>query len=152
MPVDAGQATSHRFEPLVVTTARERLAFFAEATGQRDPVYRDLAAARAAGHPDLPIPPSYYFSLELEQPDPFGWLAALGVDLRLVLHGEQSFSYHAMAYAGDTLTLHPRVVDVAVKKGGALELLTKRTDVRRGTEPIAEAVSVIVVRHPEAGA
>ena len=152
MPVDARQATAYRFEPVVVTTARERLAFFAKATGQRDPVYRDLAAANAAGHPDLPIPPSFYFSLELEQPDPFGWLTALGIDLRRVLHGEQSFRYHAMAYAGDTLTLHPRIVDVAVKKGGALELLTKQTAVTRGDELIAEAVSVIVVRHPEAGA
>jgi len=41
---------------------------------------------------------------------------------------------------------------VAVKKGGALELLTKQTAVTRGDELIAEAVSVIVVRHPEAGA
>ena len=152
MPVDARQATAYRFEPVVVSTARERLAFFAQATGQRDPVYRDLAAANAAGHPDLPIPPSFYFSLELEQPDPFGWLTALGIDLRRVLHGEQSFRYHAMAYAGDTLTLHPRIADVAVKKGGALELLTKQTAVTRGDELIAEAVSVIVVRHPEAGA
>jgi hypothetical protein len=57
-----------------------------------------------------------------------------------------------MAYAGDTLTLHPRIVDVAVKKGGALELLTKQTVVTRGNELISEAVSVIVVRHLEAGA
>jgi acyl dehydratase len=151
VPVDARQATAYRFDPVVVTTARERLAFFAKATGQRDPVYRDLDAAQAAGHPDVPIPPSFYFSLELEQPDPFGWLTALGVDLRRVLHGEQSFTYHAMAYAGDSLTLRPRIVDVTVKKGGALELLTKQTDVTRGDEVIAEAVSVIIVRHPEAG-
>jgi acyl dehydratase len=151
VPVDARQATAYRFDPVVVTTARERLAFFAKATGQRDPVYRDLDAAQAAGHPDVPIPPSFYFSLELEQPDPFGWLTALGVDLRRVLHGEQSFTYHAMAYAGDSLTLRPRIVDVTVKKGGVLELLTKQTDVTRGDEVIAEAVSVIIVRHPEAG-
>jgi len=144
--IDAGQAMAHPFEPVVVTVARDRLAFFAKATGQRDPVYSGLDAAKAAGHPDVPIPPSFFFGLELEHPDPFGWLAALGVDLRRVLHGEQSFVYHAMAYAGDTLTLASRVVDVAVKKGGALELLTKQTDVTRGSDLIAEAVSVIIVR------
>jgi acyl dehydratase len=106
--IDARQATASRFEPLAVTVARDRLVFFAEATGQRDPVYRDLDAAKAAGHPDLPIPPSFYFSLELEYPDAFGWLTALGVDLRHVLHGEQSFTYHALAHAGDTLTCSPR--------------------------------------------
>jgi hypothetical protein len=40
---------------------------------------------------------------------------------------------------------------VAVKKGGALELLTKETSVTRDRQPIAEGVSVIVVRNPEAG-
>jgi acyl dehydratase len=147
--IDARQATASRFEPLAVTVGRDRLVFFAAATGQRDPVYRDLDAAKAAGHPDLPIPPSFYFSLELEYPDPFGWLTALGVDLRHVLHGEQSFTYHALAHAGETLTLRSRILDVTLKKGGALELLTKQTDVTRGSEPIAQSTTVLIVRHPE---
>ena len=151
MAVDVGKALAYQFEPLVVTAERGRLAFFARATGQPDPVYADLDAAKNAGHPDLPIPPSFYFSLELERADPFGWLTALGVDLRRVLHGEQSFTYHAMAHAGDVLTLRTRITDVAAKKGGALELLTKETSVTRDAQPIAEAVSVIVVRNPEAG-
>jgi len=149
--IDACKALAYEFEPLVVTAERSRLAFFARATGQRDPIYADLDAARAAGHPDLPIPPSFYFSLELERPDPLGWLTALGADMRRVLHGEQSYVYHAMAYAGDILTLRSRVADVTAKKGGALELVTKETSVTRDGQPIAEAISVIVVRNPEAG-
>jgi acyl dehydratase len=148
--IDVTKALACHFEPLVVTVERGRLAFFAQATGQSDPVYADLNAARAAGHPDLPVPPSYFFSLELEHPDPLGWLTSLGIDLRRVLHGEQSFIYHAMAHAGDTLALRSRVADVAVKKGGALELLTKQTSVTRDGQPVAEAVSVIVVRNLEA--
>ncbi|MEV4939721.1 MaoC family dehydratase N-terminal domain-containing protein [Streptomyces zaomyceticus] len=149
MAIDADAALAYRFEPQVVTVERGRLAFFAKATGQRNPVYFDLDAARAAGHPDLPVPPSFPFSLELERPDPFDWLTALGVDLRTVLHGEQSFTYHATAYAGDVLTLRSRVVDLTVKKNGALEVLSKSTTVTRGAQPVAEAVSVIVVRNPE---
>ena len=151
MAIDARKALATEFEPLVVTAERGRLAFFARATGQRDPVYADLDAARAAGHPDLPIPPTFYFSLELERPDPLGWLTALGADMRRVLHGEQSYVYHAMAYAGDILTLRSCVADVTAKKGGALELVTKETSVTRDGQPIAEAISVIVVRNPEAG-
>ncbi len=151
MPVDRVKALAYQFEPLVVTAERGRLAFFARATGQADPAYADLEAAKAAGHHDLPIPPTFYFSLELERPDPFGWLTALDVDLRYVLHGQQSFAYQATAHAGDVLTLSSRITEVAAKKGGALELLTKETDVTRDGQPIAEAVSVIVVRHPAAG-
>lgn len=66
-----------------------------------------------------------------------------------MLHGEQSFTHHAMAYAGDTLTLRSRIAGVAAKEGGALELLTKQTDVTRDGEPVAEAVTVLVVRNPE---
>jgi hypothetical protein len=98
--VDRDKAMACHFDPLIVTVERGRLGFFAKATGQRDPVYAELPAAVAAGHPDLPVPPSFYFSLELDRPDPFGWLTALGIDLRRVLHGEQSFAYHAMAHGG----------------------------------------------------
>jgi acyl dehydratase len=145
--IDRTKALAWRFDPLSVTVERGRLAFFAQATGQDDPVYSDPDAARAAGHPDLPVPPSFYFSLELERPDPFAWLTALGVDPRQVLHGEQAFTYHALAHAGDTLTLHTRITDLAVKKGGTLELLTKQTSVSRDGQPVADVVTVIVVRN-----
>jgi hypothetical protein len=34
----------------------------------------DVAAARAAGHRDLPVPPTFFFSLTLEGDSPFGYL------------------------------------------------------------------------------
>lgn len=148
MAIDADKARAYRFDPIVVTAERGRLALFARVTGQADPVYSDLAAARAAGHPDLPVPPTFFFGLELESPAPFGYLAELGIDLRQVLHGKQSFSYHA----GDTLTLNARIASVVSRPGGALEFLVKQTGITRGGELIAEASSTIVVRHPEAAA
>ena len=56
-------------QSLLVT--RSRLRAFARATGQTDPVYTDVGAARRAGHRDLPVPPTFYFSIDLEAPDPF---------------------------------------------------------------------------------
>ncbi|MEU9047631.1 MULTISPECIES: MaoC family dehydratase N-terminal domain-containing protein [unclassified Kitasatospora] len=149
MAIDAEAARKLELDPITVHVERGRLRFFAKATGQADPVYTDADAAGRAGHPDLPVPPTFFFSLELEAPDPFAYLTALDVDLRRVLHGEQAFTYHQTAHAGDMLTLRPRIVDVYSKKGGALEFLVKQTDVHRGTELIAEARSVIVVRDPE---
>lgn len=149
MAIDAVKARELAFDPLEVEVERGRLRFFATSIGETDPVFTDLDAAAAAGHPDLPVPPTFFFSLELESPDPFGYLTQLGVDLRHVLHGEQSFDYHAMAYAGDRLILQPRIVDVISKKGGALEFIVKRTDITRGDELVAQASSTIVVRNPE---
>lgn len=147
MPIDAAQAMAQEIPPLTVAVERGRLAFFAKATGQDDPIYSDVAAAKAAGHPDLPVPPTFFFSLELEQSDPFAWITSLGVDLRTILHGEQSFTYHAMAHAGDELVLQPRIVDVTSKKGGALELVTKKTTITRGDDLIAEARTVLIAQN-----
>jgi len=147
VPIDAAQAMAQEIPPLTVAVERGRLAFFAKATGQDDPIYSDVAAAKAAGHPDLPVPPTFFFSLELEQSDPFAWITSLGVDLRTILHGEQSFTYHAMAYAGDELVLQPRIVDVTSKKGGALELVTKKTTITRGDDLIAEARTVLIAQN-----
>jgi acyl dehydratase len=151
MAIDADEAKAIQFAPVTVEVERGRLRFFAKATGQTDPVYLDVDAARAAGHPDLPVPPTFFFSLSLEATDPFGYVDRLGIDLRSVLHGEQSFTYHQLAYAGDRLTLEERIVDVYTKRGGALEFVVKQTDITRDGQPVAQTRSVIVIRHPEVG-
>jgi acyl dehydratase len=147
VPIDREQALAVELEPITVDVERGRLAFFARVTGQADPVYSELDAAKAAGHPDLPVPPTFFFSLELEAPNQFGYLESLGVDLRRVLHGEQAFTYHAVVHAGDTVVLRPRIVDAFSKKGGALDFLVKQTVISRGGEPVAEALATIVVQN-----
>lgn len=149
MAIDVDKAKALELAPITAKVERGRLAFFAKAIGEADPVYSDVDAAKAAGHQDLPVLPTFFFSLELESPDPFGYIVDLGIDLRRVLHGEQSFTYHSLAYAGETLTLQPRIVDVFSKKGGAMEFLTKQTDITRDGELVAEATSTLIVRNPE---
>jgi acyl dehydratase len=146
--IDADKARAYRFDPIVVPVERGRLALFARVTGQADPVYSDLTAAQAAGHPDLPVPPTFFFGLELEMPAPFGYLAELGIDLRQVLHGRQTFRYHTLAHAGETLTLTSRITDVVSRPGRGLEFLVKQTDITRDGALIAQAGSTIVVRQP----
>jgi acyl dehydratase len=133
--------------PLTVTVERGRLQLFAKATGQTSPEYVDPDAAAALGHPDLPVPPTFLFGLELDRPDPFGWLADLGVELGSVLHGTQSFSYDVPAYAGDQLTVQSTITDVYSKKNGALDFIERRTVVTRDGEPVATLTQTIVVRN-----
>jgi acyl dehydratase len=133
-----------------LTVDAGRLRFFAKAIGETNPLYTDVDAAKAAGYADLPVPPTFLFAIELENPDQFGWVADQGIDPRFVLHGEQSFTYHSIAHAGDTLTATPRIVDVYSKKGGALEFIVKNTAVTRADgSAVADLETVIVVRNPE---
>lgn len=143
--------TGSTLPPVTMTIDPGRLRFFANAIGESDPIYTELDVATAAGHPSLPVPPSFLFNIELDSPDPFAFLASLGADLRFVLHGEQSFDYHRMAYAGDTITASPRIADVYSKKAGALQFVVKHTELTRsdGTA-IATLISTLVVRTPGA--
>jgi acyl dehydratase len=134
-----------------VEVERGRLRFFAEATGQNNPVYVDVEAAKAAGHRDLPVPPTFLFCLNMAGPNPSQLLLDQGIDLRACLHGTQRFTYHAQACAGDELTFSTSITDVYEKKGGALGFIDRTTRVTRGGELIAELVCTVVVRELEAG-
>ncbi|MBV6754870.1 MaoC family dehydratase N-terminal domain-containing protein [Rhodococcus opacus] len=129
-----------------VVVERGRLRFFAKATGQSDPVYSDVAAATAAGHRDLPVPPTFLLCLNAEVPNPFAFLEDLGIDPVTILHGEQSFEYHRPVYAGDSVTFSTAVTDVYDKKGGALEFLVRTTEVTRDGDLVATLSSTVVIR------
>ncbi|RWU18920.1 MaoC family dehydratase [Pseudomonas alkylphenolica] len=118
---------------LGVTTCeveKGRLRFFAKAIGETDPLYTDETAAMAAGHRSLPVPPSFLMCLEAEGRDTDHIVQDIfGFDLGRILHAEQAFDYHAMAYAGDVLTFATEVLDVYEKKGGALTFVVQQTRV-----------------------
>ncbi len=135
--------------PFTVEVERGRLRFFAKATGQTDPVYSDDDAARAAGHPGLPVPPTYLFCLEMDGPNPAAIRELLGLDYRRILHGEQGFTFHRLAHAGDRLTFRQRIADIYDKKGGALEFIVRHTAVtNQHGEAVAELRTVTVYRNP----
>jgi acyl dehydratase len=125
-----------------------RLRFFAKATGQTDRVYFDEQAAQAAGHPALPVPPTFFFCLEMDSPNPAALRELLGISYTRLLHGEQEFVYHAMAYAGDRLTYEQRIDDIYSKKGGALDFVVRRTRVSNQVgNHVADLRAVTVVRN-----
>jgi len=138
----------HLLPPSVLMVDRTRLQFFAKAIGETDPVYTDLAAARAAGYPDLPAPPTFLFAAELDSGANMQLLADLDIPLSKLLHGEQSFRYRQAVCAGDTVTVQSSISDIYDKKGGKLEFVVKNSRVtnQRG-ELVAELGTVLVVRH-----
>jgi len=147
IPLDT-RFIGRRFAPFSAVVEPGRLKFFAKATGQDDPVYTDEAAARAAGHPALPVPPTFLFCLEMEAPNPGALRELLHIPVPKILHGEQRFSYHAMAHAGDVLTFEQRIADIYAKKGGALEFIVRETKVsnQHGTH-VADLHGITVVKH-----
>ncbi|MBR0798898.1 MaoC family dehydratase N-terminal domain-containing protein [Bradyrhizobium jicamae] len=142
-------AVGRAFAPVTARVEPGRLRFFLDTLGERNPLYREPEAARAAGYAAAPVPPTYLFCLEMmDAADPFEFLTALGIDLANVLHGEQRFDYHAPAVVGDTLTFESRVTGVTDKKGGAMTLIVVETMVtNQDGVHVADTSRTVVVRN-----
>lgn len=112
-----------------VTVERGAVSAFAAALTDDNEIYRDRAAARAAGFDQVPAPPTYTFGMrhsgayaDEQPPDPTGGvnpmhtiMGELHAQGALVLHGEQEFEYHRPVEVGDVLTGESRIVDVYEK-------------------------------------
>lgn len=142
-------AVGRSFTPVTARVEPGRLRFFLNTLGEQNPVYRDEAAARAAGYSAIPAPPTYLFCLELMDSErPFEFLTELNIDLARVLHGEQRFTYYAPVVVGDTLTFKSHVSGVADKKGGAMTMVVVETEItnQHGAH-VADTARTIVVRN-----
>src|SRR5262249_51617602 len=137
------QWIGHEPAPVQMTISRERLRFFAKGIGETDPLYTDESAARDAGYADLPAPPTFLMSAELDAGGTERLLCDLQVPIARILHGEQGFTYHGPVCAGDTVSVSSRIDDIYGKKNGALEFIVKtsRMHNQRG-ELVAETRSV----------
>jgi len=135
------------FAPHSADVEAGRLRLFANAIGETRAEYVDEGAARAAGHPSLPAPPTYAACLYLDETDPFAWMRDLDIDIGRVLHASQAFRYFDPIHAGDRLTFTSRIANVFEKKSGTRTFVVKLTDVtnQHGAR-VAEIRATLVVR------
>lgn len=142
-------AVGHRLAPVTAHVEPGRLRYFLNTLGETNPIYREASAAATQGYDATPVPPTYLFCLEMMDSDnPFEFLTALEIDLGRVLHGEQSFSYHAPVMLGDTLSFQSKVASVADKKAGAMTMIVVETRVTNQSGiHVADLSRTVVVRN-----
>ncbi|MFG1998886.1 MaoC family dehydratase N-terminal domain-containing protein [Spirillospora sp. NPDC048911] len=128
-------------EPYEVS--RVKIREFADAIGDRNPIYRDPEAAKAAGHPDVIAPPTFPIVVSLGgaalmDPD-------LGLNLAMVVHGEQRFEYRRPLQAGDVVTCTSTIT--LIKSIGKNEKMDIETDISTvDGELIVKTFNTIVER------
>jgi acyl dehydratase len=138
-------------ETFVVEIEKGAIRRFAEAIDDGNPLFRDEAFAREAGHPGIIAPPT--FPVTFRPPEEPVWTRAL--DRRRVLAGEHAFEYTRPIRAGETLTCRIHFVDVIDREGrsGRMELLVQET---RGADAAGALVFVhrrtTIYREPKAKA
>jgi acyl dehydratase len=125
--------------------SRIKIAEFADAIGDPNPVYRDVAAARAAGHADVIAPPTFAVVLSMTNARVAVSDPGLGVNYAMIVHGEQSFDYSRPIAAGDVLTAQVTITNI--RAVGKLSMLTTKTEIRTvAGEHVCDALSTLVER------
>ena len=125
--------------------SREKIREFADAIGDDNPLYRDVVAARAAGHPDVIAPPTFPTIVNLKAIEDIVADPKLGLDWSRVVHGEQSFRSRRPIVAGDNLVVIATIEKIMARAGN--DFLTLRVDINAESgEQIADAHAVLVAR------
>jgi acyl dehydratase len=130
-------------EPYEVSPVK--IAEFAAAIGDANPVYRDRVAAQAAGHADVIAPPTFAIVISMAGSGAALADPGLGLNYAMVVHGEQRFSYSRPLTAGDVVTAQVTLTEI--RDAGRNVMLTTSTDIRTvAGELVCTAVSTIVER------
>jgi len=145
MALDAGLVGRSYPPSVVYEVGREKIAEFARALGDPDPVYVDPEAARAAGHPDVIAPPTFAIVLSLGAGEVVLADPEVSIDYSRVVHGEQRFVHHRPIRAGDRLVAIASVE--AVRSVAGNDMLTTRVDLTtEDGEPVCRTSSMLVAR------
>lgn len=134
---------------------------FAGALGATSPVFHRRDAAEAAGHPSIPVVPTFGFALpgwgffpelpgneHVGMPDAVRDCQAWARTNSAVIHASQGFRHSRPMYVGETLTARSFVTDRSVKQRGdrVLEftsIATHFTDVR-AAHVLTSAMTLVV--------
>ena len=136
-----------KYPPIEFNVDKQRLKFFAKATGQTDPLYFDETYAVDQGHPSLLAPPTFLTTVAMEQEKPYQYLEDLNIKMERLLHAKQMYSYHEPVYAGDTIIMDSKIADMYDKKEGTLQFVVFKSHfTNQKQSKVAEASSTLVVR------
>ena len=130
-------------EPYEVS--RVKIGEFADAIGDANPLYRDRAAAQAAGFPDVIAPPTFAIVISMASSGQVIRDPGLGLNYAMVVHGEQRFEYTRPIRAGDVLTATSTII--SIRQAGSLTMLTTETAISTVSgEHVCTALNTLVER------
>lgn len=127
---------------------RANIGEFASAIGETDPMYFDVTVARELGMKDIPAPPTFLITLEVDHRDSLRFIRELGLDTTMVLHGEQTFRFRSLVYAGDSIQVQRRITDAGVK-GRNLAYMVTLNSFHRRDEVVATSECTWLIKSKE---
>jgi acyl dehydratase len=110
-------AIGKRFPPVEYEVGKEKIAEYARAVGEDNPVYFDREQARAAGFRDVPAPPMFAVVYSSGAVGPAMVDPDVGINFAMMVHGGQEFVWGEPVVAGDVITTETSVKDISEKRG-----------------------------------
>src|SRR5262249_54502053 len=107
---------------------RVKIADFAEAIGDRNPLYTDASAEKAAGYTDVIAPTSFPIVITIAASRAAIGDPGLGINYAMVVHGEQRFTYSRPLHAGDVVVAQSTIS--GIREVGSMTMVTTETEIK----------------------
>ena len=130
--------------PIAYDVEKGAISRFVDAIGHEDPIYYDENAAKAAGLKTIPAPPTFLCTFRAQE------LPDLKIQFgRVRLNGGNEYEYYQPIYAGDTITLTAKYVDVnerTGRTGNMVFVITELTFKNQQGEVVAKGRNTGIMR------
>ena len=110
-------AIGKSFPPFEYEVGKEKIAEYARAVGEDNPVYFDREEAKQAGFRDVPAPPMFAVVYSAGSVAPGIVDPEVGINLAMMVHGAQEFVWGEPVCSGDVITTETSVKDISEKRG-----------------------------------
>ena len=141
----SSDAIGKTYEPVTYAVGREKVREYARATGDTNPLYLDVEAARAAGHADVVAPPMFAAVFQAPAVRPGMLDPELGIDFSRVVHGAQEFEWGPLVIAGDEITSNATIKEIHERGGMGFFVFEVASDNQRG-ERVCTGTWTTIVR------
>jgi acyl dehydratase len=111
------EAKGKVYPPFEYEVGKEKIAEYARAVGEDNPVYFDREQARAAGFRDIPAPPMFAVVYAMGSVGPGLFDPDVGINFSMMVHGGQEFAWGEPVCSGDTISTSTTVKDIFEKDG-----------------------------------
>jgi acyl dehydratase len=93
-----------RYPAVTYAVGREKIREYARAVGETNPLYLDVAAARAAGYDDVVAPPMFVVVYSSQAIGEALYDPEVGIDMGRLVHGAQEFTWERVLVAGEEVS------------------------------------------------
>jgi len=138
-------AVGKAYPPVTYAVGREKIREYARAVGESNPLYLDVDAARAAGHPDVLAPPMFAVVYSAPAVTPAFFDPEVGIDFARMVHGGQEFRWGRVVVAGDEVATTVVVKDISERAGNGF-FVFESTSIAQDGETVCVGTWTNIVR------